>query len=728
MPVSLEEATFFCRALHGDRAIRDAGLSIVIWSTPSKRSSFHPTPEAAAEAAMERCGSNENVFLGMGLVRGLETSGRRGRRDDIVAITGLWGDVDIGSADVPKRCALPRSTEEAVALAGAIGVAPSLIVHSGHGIQPYWLFAEPWFLPDESERARAADAVRGWVLTLQGLARDRGWAIDPVGDLARVMRVAGTMNFKCPERPVPARLILPEQYSRDVARYPRDELLSRIRTPAGRVAQEPLIQPGEPALIPPDEARRAELASRLRMLRQSSPEFDRTWTRQRRFASGRDSASEYDLSLASQLASAGFGDADIARILFMWREEHGERPEKALRGDYIARTIGKARESLAANCSFIRQVHRHDDRAETRRRSGPTRARGRWLRAAEQVRARTQQEDGGLLVCAAPRALGPPGFAPPVASGAGHFEPVPFARGRRARTRPTVRPLDRHRRGRPAPGRPSGKLRKTAEKLSGVSRSDNSPRIADPRGPHAPPPRRHPPTRAASIGRGGETSAEPFGRGACPPARARVPGPAREAGVPQTPRAYGQGQARARWARPAHRRSTTTGKSWVSSRRAAGRISSSGCPDGFWRDWTSTGWASEGFRTRSSGDGPHRCRGGAVLVNLTTLALFWVGAFVPAGCGGEEGEPGLATREPSFISPGGPRSGTFRRRARAYRRPTETSPSRPMRADAPAIVTAITSPARDTATSSGLAPFGNGTMTTRNAPAPRRRRMCCRSP
>ena len=65
------------------------------------------------------------------------------RPDDIIAIPGLWLDLDYQSPGAHKtRHPLPPTKEAALSLLDVAPYKPSLIVHSGHGLQIYWLFKE----------------------------------------------------------------------------------------------------------------------------------------------------------------------------------------------------------------------------------------------------------------------------------------------------------------------------------------------------------------------------------------------------------------------------------------------------------------------------------------------------------------------------------------------------------------------------------------------------------
>jgi hypothetical protein len=67
--------------------------------------------------------------------------------------------------------------------------------------------------------------------------------------------------------------------------------------------------------------------------------------------------SEWDLSIATQAAQAGWSDQRIADLLVWHRRTHDPTDAKAGRTDYLRRTIGKAKARA-----------RREDAAETMRR------------------------------------------------------------------------------------------------------------------------------------------------------------------------------------------------------------------------------------------------------------------------------------------------------------------------------------------------------------------------
>jgi hypothetical protein len=91
----------------------------------------------------------------------------------------------------------------------------------------------------------------------------------------------------------------------------------------------------------------AELPAR-RMVETSSvsSKFVETWNRKRSDLADQ-SQSSYDLSLATIAAALAWTNQEIADLIIAARREHNEKPEKALRRDYIVRTLARARQAAA---------------------------------------------------------------------------------------------------------------------------------------------------------------------------------------------------------------------------------------------------------------------------------------------------------------------------------------------------------------------------------------------
>lgn len=332
-----QTAKKFIDWMHGPAASR--GHRILTWYAPSKASSFHETPKAAAAHAVKTNANKENAYVGMGQFSDPPSSGR-GTAARVTAVGGFWADVDFGPPDdVHKRRNLPPDEVSAMNLLKAVGAEPSVVTHSGHGIQAFWLFDAPWIIESREDRTEAAKAMRLWSDTLKLVASKFGWSLDSVHDLARVMRVPGTVNWKRPDEPVEARIVSPP--SGQPKRWRRDELaglmLPEELSSGNRGGRAPVAKV-EPVAPREDGAAPAAVTA----LCQNDPTFKRTWER-KRTDHPEWTASEYDLSIASQLAHAGCTDQIIADAILARRTLHSENPDKARRRDYLMRTISRAR-------------------------------------------------------------------------------------------------------------------------------------------------------------------------------------------------------------------------------------------------------------------------------------------------------------------------------------------------------------------------------------------------
>jgi hypothetical protein len=194
-------AAHFLEALFGQA---EAGY-LSLWRKDTKESGHFALPaDFAGVAARALAAAKEtDVYFGVGL-RGRDLGKReRGGDPDVVAIPGLWLDLDIAGPG-HKGSALPRDVDEGLDFLGELEHSPSVIVHSGGGLHVYWLFREPWAFERSSAEWRAAvDTSIGWQAHIRERAKARGWSVDKTSDLARILRLPGTLNHKAnPPLPV----------------------------------------------------------------------------------------------------------------------------------------------------------------------------------------------------------------------------------------------------------------------------------------------------------------------------------------------------------------------------------------------------------------------------------------------------------------------------------------------------------------------------------------------
>ena len=155
----------------------------------------------AASTAM-RVRQEHNVYFAIG-VQGDRPEKGRGKEAGVVSLPGFWADIDILGPN-HAALALPPTAEEAWSIIAAVPFKPTVVVYTGGGLQPYWLFREPWEFQDEKERRKAKKLSKAFQHFLQGFALDHGWTMDGTADLCRLLRLPGTYNRKQAE-PVPVR-------------------------------------------------------------------------------------------------------------------------------------------------------------------------------------------------------------------------------------------------------------------------------------------------------------------------------------------------------------------------------------------------------------------------------------------------------------------------------------------------------------------------------------------
>jgi hypothetical protein len=302
--------------------------------------------------AMKRC-SRECVWVNVGL-RNEPPAGdhERGSMKDCAGITSMWADIDVSHDVHAKSDKLPPDYESALALVnGSFGsVKPSAIIDSGHGLQAWWFLDEPWIFDSDEDRQRAYQLSQRFSATLKLSAMEKGWTVDSVFDLVRVLRLPGTANRKVKGDPKPVKILqIDEGRSWSI-----DDIEGVV------VAQEfmPASYGGPQAV---------ESVSRLVLERGAQPslelfsalsanvdEFRASWENKRPdFAD--QSPSSYDMSLATYAAQAGWSDQDIANLLIAHREKRGHDLKTTRRGDlrqdYYQRTIARAREGIGSQAT-----------------------------------------------------------------------------------------------------------------------------------------------------------------------------------------------------------------------------------------------------------------------------------------------------------------------------------------------------------------------------------------
>ena len=303
------------------------GSQIVIWTMPDKVSRFSERPHSAAVYAVSRADTCD-AYFGVACYRNGIRSGR-GRQADVIAITCVWADIDFARPGARKG--YPPDEAAGRHLIKAIGVRPSIIVHSGHGFHVYWLLKEPLLVGDG-----AVSFAKRWSDTAALRGKELGFVIDSVGDLTRVLRVPGTTNRKNANDLRDVRIIELDAN----CRYSVEELETYMIAGGDDQPAKKTNNNGHRSTA--EILKTLDFTQKVDALCAADPKFRDTWDKKRTDLSDQ-SASAYDLSLATQASAAGWTEGEVSLLLYEFRRRHGLDVEKSLRPDYLTRTLQKAR-------------------------------------------------------------------------------------------------------------------------------------------------------------------------------------------------------------------------------------------------------------------------------------------------------------------------------------------------------------------------------------------------
>jgi hypothetical protein len=232
--------------------------ALTIWINPGKLSLHMParnilTLDAESVADLHDIAGNRNVYFGLGLrVEGLDED-RQGGKSEIVAMPGLWLDIDFYNPVAHKALNLPKDLDEASVVLDQMP-DPSALIHSGNGVQVGWFFNKPIILDTQTRRTQAQKAYAAWQKPLIDLAAKHGWQLDNTASIQRVWRLPGFTNQKTDK---PVELL----YCDADVRYEPGEL--GLNMPAPRSAGEEKPKKKAPAPVPAASELVAEVRSSL---------------------------------------------------------------------------------------------------------------------------------------------------------------------------------------------------------------------------------------------------------------------------------------------------------------------------------------------------------------------------------------------------------------------------------------------------------------------------------
>ena len=316
---------------------------IYVWMLPKKQTIWFVNLDHANRtlSRYEDC----DIYTGAGLAPPdnpkTGQADKRVEQDEVAGLAGLWADIDIAHPVHDARKTYAPSQEKILDLVEDLPMEPTLLVNSGHGIQAWWLFDQPWIFANQDEHWQARTLSQWWTTRISELFGRKGWHIDAVQNLDRIMRIPGTWNNKVPSNRKKVEVV--EQSGR---RYPKEEFLDMMppdfqpKVTIHHMGVTGDIIGGDQLVLDPQ----AEPPTmKLQVLLEEDENFRGSWKGKRSdWPQGADhSASAYDMSLASIAIRYDWTDQEVADLLVAKRRRLGE--DLKLREKYYANTIAKAK-------------------------------------------------------------------------------------------------------------------------------------------------------------------------------------------------------------------------------------------------------------------------------------------------------------------------------------------------------------------------------------------------
>ncbi len=188
----IAQAEQFLTALYGDFFSKNKGYIEVRFKAEGERmqTTFYPNPDALLEA-MVGWPKARHYWAGVAP----RNNNQGGKKEDVAALNAIYSDLDCGTEG--HAGATPYETKaEAQAAVEQCPFSPSILVDTGGGVQPYWLFKEP-IQSDNGNLVRVERVLKGFAAALRG---------DPM-NAAQILRLPGTYNMKLAGNPRPVKMI-----------------------------------------------------------------------------------------------------------------------------------------------------------------------------------------------------------------------------------------------------------------------------------------------------------------------------------------------------------------------------------------------------------------------------------------------------------------------------------------------------------------------------------------
>ncbi len=172
----------------------------------------------------------EGIYVRVTTLQAALPPGQRGGAADSAALPALWADLDLAGPGHAETDLPPDEAAGRQVIADTGLPEPTLWIHSGGGLYPIWLLNQPHHITgDNADQAKTL--TKQWQAVIEHAAASAGWRYGRgVGDLARVLRIPGTINRK-EGLARPCRII-----SATAARYSVEQLQTALNAAIARIA------------------------------------------------------------------------------------------------------------------------------------------------------------------------------------------------------------------------------------------------------------------------------------------------------------------------------------------------------------------------------------------------------------------------------------------------------------------------------------------------------------
>lgn len=172
-----------------------------ICATDAWTGAHFATDEPGIDAATAYVGrldqqGKQGIYARVTTLRTAPPRGSRGHATDSLTLPGFWADIDIAGPGHKTAKPLPPDVDSARRIVTEAGLPePTMWVHSGGGTYPWWLLSSPHAVNGDLDDI--ATLTARWQHAVQAGADKLGYHYGAgVGDLARVLRIPGTVNRK----------------------------------------------------------------------------------------------------------------------------------------------------------------------------------------------------------------------------------------------------------------------------------------------------------------------------------------------------------------------------------------------------------------------------------------------------------------------------------------------------------------------------------------------------